>query len=204
MLSSSYRAARTWPTNLPLQLMSIAFRRITPVLVLFACAQAVHATPLHAQAGSPVPAQTSPRTPAERAVMAVVDSAMTFIQSGEMPRLSDLMTPEAQVYAASTRDGAPGFRMRTAASQRALGQRPPIIERGFNADIRMAGTIAVVWLPYDLYVNNTWSHCGVDVFTLVQVNNDWRIANLTYSVEQPPACRVHPSGPAAGTTGTPR
>jgi hypothetical protein len=142
-------------------------------------------------------------TPTERTVMAVVDSAMTFIQSGDMARLSDLMTPEAQVYASSTRDGAPGFRLRTAASQRALGQRPPIIERGFDADLRVAGTIAVVWLPYDLYVDNKWSHCGVDVFTLVQVATSWRIANLTYSVEQPPACRVNPSGPAAGTTGTP-
>jgi hypothetical protein len=161
---------------------------------LGALLQVARTLPVHAQA----PASS------ERAVMAVVDSAMTFIQSGDMPRLSDLMTPDAQVYAASTRDGPAGFRMRTAASQRALGQRPPIIERGFNADVRIAGTIAVVWLPYDLYVDKKWSHCGVDVFTLVQVASAWKIANLTYSIEQPPACKVHPSGPASGTTGTPR
>lgn len=92
--------------------------------------------------------------------MAVVDSAMRFINTGEVARLSDLMTPEAQVYAASTRSGRPDYRMRTAESQRAAGRRDPIIERG-------------------------------------------RIANLTYSIEQPPACRVHPDGPAPGTRGTP-
>jgi len=137
------------------------------------------------------------------AVMAVVDSAMHFINTGEVARLSDLMTPEAQVYAASTRSGQPGYRMRTAESQRAAGRRDPIIERGFAPDVRIAGTIAVVWLPYDLYVDRTWSHCGVDVFTLVLVGERWRIANLTYSIEQPPACRVHPDGPAPGTRGTP-
>jgi hypothetical protein len=137
------------------------------------------------------------------AVMAVVDSAMHFINTGEVARLSDLMAPEAQVYAASTRSGQPGYRMRTAESQRAAGRRDPIIERGFAPDVRIAGTIAVVWLPYDLYVDNAWSHCGVDVFTLVLVGDRWRIANLTYSIEQPPACRVHPSGPAPGTRGTP-
>lgn len=137
------------------------------------------------------------------AVMAVVDSAMHFINTGDGARLSDLMTPEAQVYAASTRSGQPGYRMRTAESQRAAGRRDPIIERGFSPDVRIAGTIAVVWLPYDLYVNNAWSHCGVDVFTLVLVGEHWRIANLTYSIEQPPACRVHPDGPASGTRGTP-
>jgi len=137
------------------------------------------------------------------AVMAVVDSAMRFINSGEIPRMSDLMTPDAQIYAASTRSGQPDFRLRTAASNRAAGNRNPIIERGFSPDVRIAGTIAVVWLPYDLYVDNAWSHCGVDVFTLVLVGERWRIANLTYSVEQPPACRVHPDGPAPGTRGTP-
>jgi hypothetical protein len=142
-------------------------------------------------------------TATQRAVLAVVDSAMTFIQSGEMMRLSDLMTPEAQIYATTAREGAPSFRLRTAPQQRATGNRSPIIERGYHADVRVAGTMAVVWMPYDLYVDRQWSHCGVDVFTLMRDGAAWRIVNLSYTVEQPPACRVHPSGPAAGTTGTP-
>lgn len=146
----------------------------------------------------------APDAATRAAVLAVVDSAMAAINAGEMVRLSDLMTPEGQVYAARLMDGTPGYRMRTAAEQRAQGQRPPIIERGFSPDVRVAGEIAVVWLPYDLYVERRWSHCGVDVFTLVRTGPAWRIANLTYSVEQPPACAVHPSGPAPGTTGTPR
>lgn len=154
--------------------------------------------------GAAVPRHAHAQATARAAVLAVVDSAMAAINAGEMVRLSDLMTPEGQVYAARMIDGAPAYRMRTAAEQRAQGKRPPIIERGFDPDVRVAGEIAVVWLPYDLYVDKRWSHCGVDVFTLVRTGAAWRIANLTYSVEQPPACSVHPSGPAPGTTGTPR
>lgn len=142
------------------------------------------------------------RTPApsatQRQVMAVVDSAMAAINSGDMIALSNLMTDSAQVYAARDRNGAPAFVMRTVASQRATGRRAPIIERGFNPDVRVAGTFASVWLPYDLWADGKWSHCGVDQFTLVLVGNAWRIVNLTYSVEQPPVCRMHPDGAPPG------
>ena len=138
------------------------------------------------------------RTPAQAAVLAVVDSAMAAINSGDVVALSNVMTDSGQVYAARDREGVPMFTMRTAASQRAAGKRAPIIERGFDAEVRVAGTMASVWLPYDLWANGKWSHCGIDQFTLVQVGAAWRIANLTYSVEQPPACRMHPAGTPPG------
>ena len=53
----------------------------------------------------------------------------------------------------------------------------------------------MVWLPYDLYVDGEWSHCGVDTFTLVHTEAGWRIASMAWSVGQPPACQPHPDGP---------
>jgi len=151
-----------------------------------------------ATASSVAPA---PRSPAQTAVMAVVDSAMAAINVGDMAALSNLMTDSGQVYAAQDRRGVPGFSMRTAAAQRATGRRGPIVERGFSPEVRVAGTFASVWLPYDLWIDGKWSHCGVDHFTLVQVGGTWRIANLTYSIEQPPACRLHPDGIPKGFVG---
>lgn len=143
--------------------------------------------------------RTAPATNPERArVMAVIDSAMAAINAGNMVALSALMTDSAQIYATAPVKGKAGYFMSTAIAERAAGTRPPILERGFEADVRIAGGMAVVWMPYDLWMNGKWSHCGVDLFTLVQVDAAWRIANLTYTIEQPPACRVNPAGTPAG------
>ncbi len=175
--------------------------RVTRLLAALAGVVMLPALAAHAQvAPGLASASAARRTPAHAAVLAVVDSAMAAINSGDMVALSNVMTDSGQVYAARDRDGVPVFIMRTAASQRAAGRRPPIIERGFDADVRIAGTIASVWLPYDLWANGKWSHCGIDQFTLVQVGTAWRIANLTYSIEQPPVCRLHPDGAPPGYT----
>ena len=44
-------------------------------------------------------------------------------------------------------------------------------------------------------LDGEWSHCGVDAFTLVRIEGDWKISSLAWSIEQPPACRQHPDGP---------
>jgi len=139
------------------------------------------------------------------AVMAVVDSALGHINSGDLIALSDLMLPEAQFFPAREQTGRGGtYTVRTMAAQRAAGKRAPIIERGYDATVRVAGTIASVWMPYDLWAEGKWSHCGIDLLTLVQVGSTWRIANFTYTVEQPPACRMHPDGVPAGYKAPPK
>lgn len=147
------------------------------------------AQPLNAQA---------PSDSRRAAILAVVDSALAAINVGNLVALADLMLPEAQMYPSRERSGAGEYSVRTALQQRTKATGTPVIERGFDADVRVSGSVAVVWLPYDLYAADRWSHCGVDVFTLVRTGAAWRIANLTYSVEQPPACRVHPAGPPGG------
>ena len=59
----------------------------------------------------------------------------------------------------------------------------------------VSGGVAMVWMPYDLYVNGAWSHCGADVFTLVKSGGAWRIASMAWSAEQAPVCEKHPAGP---------
>ena len=40
-----------------------------------------------------------------------------------------------------------------------------------NADAK----IATAWTPYEFYVNDNFSHCGVNVFQLYKDQNQWRI-----------------------------
>ena len=120
----------------------------------------------------------------ERAVLAVADSALAAITRGDAEAFTDLMIPEAVLYPTSTRGGVTAYRTRTREAQRAAGIRG-VVERGFAPMARVSGGVAMVWMPYDLYVNGNWSHCGVDVFTLVKSNGIWRIASMAWSAEQP-------------------
>jgi hypothetical protein len=135
-------------------------------------------------------------TAADRAtVLAVADSALAAITRGDAVGFTDLMVPEAVLFPTQTRDGVTRYRPRTRAEQRAQPFGAKITERGFTPEVRINGGVAMVWYPYDLYVNDAWSHCGVDIFTLVRTQSGWRIASMTWSAEQPPVCSKHPDGP---------
>src|SRR5687767_14450290 len=127
-----------------------------------------------------------------RAALAVTDAALAAITQGDMTAFTDLMLPEALDFPTGTRDGVTRYRVRTRAEQRASTPPGKITERGFRPEVRVNGPVAMVWYPYDLYINGKWSHCGVDVFTLIRNDGQWRIASMAWSAEQPPACEKHP------------
>lgn len=144
-----------------------------------------------------LPSGAQTRAADSLSVIAVADSALAAITRNEFNALGDLMIPEGTVIAAMMRDGRPVVGARAIETERLRKFDGTITERGFGATAMVAGNVATVWMPYDLYINGGWSHCGVDAFVLVRTTAGWRIVTLTYSVEQPPACTRHPAGPPA-------
>ena len=134
----------------------------------------------------------------ERDALAVAHAALAAISDEDMLALTDLMIAEAVVFSVSERGGSFRYSARTRAEERAQNITRDLVERGFDAQVRIAGGVAIVWLPYDLHIDRNWSHCGVDIFTLVRVAEEWRIASMAWSTEQPPACQPHPAGPPGG------
>jgi hypothetical protein len=41
--------------------------------------------------------------------------------------------------------------------------------------IKIDADLAIAWTPYEFYVNDKFSHCGVNSFQLVRLNGDWKI-----------------------------
>jgi hypothetical protein len=142
-----------------------------------------------------VRAQPAPKLSADQqAVIAVADSALAAITRGDAQGFTDLMVAEAVLFPTSTRNGVTIYRVRTREAQRSA-PISGVVERGFAPQAMVSGGVAMVWYPYDLYVNGAWSHCGADVFTLVKTEGRWRIATMAWSAEQPPVCTKHPAGP---------
>jgi hypothetical protein len=42
-------------------------------------------------------------------------------------------------------------------------------------DIKIDGDLASIWAPYKFYLNDKFSHCGVDVFQLMKTVAGWKI-----------------------------
>jgi len=50
--------------------------------------------------------------------------------------------------------------------------------------VMLRGPIAVVWGEYDFWIDGEFSHCGVDSADLVKIDNQWKIANMMWTVEK--------------------
>ncbi len=44
--------------------------------------------------------------------------------------------------------------------------------------IRIDGSLAIVWTPYQFFYNGKFSHCGVNSFQLVKISGEWKIQYL--------------------------
>ena len=45
-------------------------------------------------------------------------------------------------------------------------------------DIKIDGDLATAWTPYEFWVGEDFSHCGVNSFQLVRMGEDWKIVYI--------------------------
>lgn len=53
--------------------------------------------------------------------------------------------------------------------------------------VLVQGPIAVVWAPYSFDTDGVRSHCGIDVFNLLRVDDEWKISGLHFTMD-PDGC----------------
>jgi len=51
-------------------------------------------------------------------------------------------------------------------------------ERIYDVKIMADDLMATVWAPYKFYLGDKFSHCGVNVFTLIKTENGWKIYEI--------------------------
>jgi|UniRef100_UPI0040482D6D hypothetical protein len=51
-------------------------------------------------------------------------------------------------------------------------------ERILSYHIQVDGPLAMAWTPYKFYVNDSFSHCGVNSFQLVKLPDGWKIVYI--------------------------
>jgi hypothetical protein len=52
-------------------------------------------------------------------------------------------------------------------------------EKLTSVKIEIDGNLAQAWTKYEFYVDENFSHCGVNAFQLVKDSNGWKIIQIT-------------------------
>jgi hypothetical protein len=126
----------------------------------------------------------------ETAVLEAMDRYMIAISANDFQAMATMQTPEGMTYRARATEGG---NMDIVAHPNSYWIEPsqddgrPVRERYWSPTVLIRGGIAVVWAPYEYWINGKTSHCGVDVFDFVKTGGGWRVSNSMWTVE-PNAC----------------
>jgi len=126
----------------------------------------------------------------ESAVLKAMDRYMTAIAKGDPEELGRLQRPDGMTFQWRPDEGGgmqitarPNSYWSDPASQSEDQYR----EQYWAPTVLIRGAIAVVWAPYEFWINGETSHCGVDVFDFVKIDGKWLVSNAMWTVE-PDAC----------------
>ncbi|HLU24539.1 MAG TPA: nuclear transport factor 2 family protein [Longimicrobiales bacterium] len=138
--------------------------------------------------------------PEQAAVMATIQRYVDALEAGDADALASTVLPEGSIHAvnvnASGEPEAPRSGTAEGYVEALRNATVPVLGRIWNTEVRVHEGIAMVWAPYDFWRGGEFSHCGVDLFTLVKTAEGWRIATITYTARRE-GCEPSPLGPPA-------
>jgi hypothetical protein len=162
--------------------MTRSMRLIAVLVIVSGCAPTASPEP-------PDPPGHQPEGEAE--VLAAMDRYMTAISANDLRAMAAMQTPEGMTYRARATGG--GGDMEVVARPNSYWVDPArddgrtYRERYWSPTVLIRGGIAVVWAPYEFWIDGETSHCGVDVFDFVKIEGEWIVSNSMWTVE-PNAC----------------
>lgn len=132
---------------------------------------------LFGSAAAPASAQS-----AEDEVTEVVDALFDAMRAADSAAVRRLFHPEFEKMVSSgARDGVAGVGFGEIKNfVQAVGEAEPGVfdERIGAAETRIDDNLATVFTPYAFYYSGNLSHCGVNVFQIARVGDDWKIVGL--------------------------
>lgn len=135
----------------------------------------------------------------EAAVLEALDRYVTAISETDREAQAAMMTPDGMTYVWRPAEGGG---MKIVARPNSFWTDPSrddgrvLRERYWSPTVMIRGGIAVVWAPYEFWVDGETTHCGVDVFDFVTIDGQWRVSNAMWTVESEACAELRPGDPS--------
>jgi len=144
-----------------------------------------------------------PQRPEVEEIAKVTEVAEIFLASlsaADTATLSGLLAPGAGIH--SVREGEAGPILRAVSREDFLeglgAEDQHFLERMWNPTVQVQDGVAMVWTPFDFHRAGEFSHCGIDIFTLLEGSEGWQVTNISYNVIRE-GCTPSPLGPPGGS-----
>ena len=132
--------------------------------------------------------------PEHDAVMVVVDRFFEALNTDNQVLIASISIDGAHNYSIREKsDSTFELRSRQQNNAELAPNAAEYTERYWDEIVLVNDLMAVFWAPYDFYIDGMFSHCGVDVFDLVKLNGQWKMANSMYTVIRT-GCPTSPLG----------
>lgn len=59
-----------------------------------------------------------------------------------------------------------------------------MVERFWDEQLQINDQIAAYWTEYDFWIDGEFSHCGTDIFNLAKIEGQWKLGNMSYTVQR--------------------
>jgi hypothetical protein len=114
------------------------------------------------------------------AVRAVIDKLFTGMRKADSSMVQSVFLPTSSLTSVSMKTSVMIQETPIAKFVTSIGRQKPGIldERLASYDIKTEPLLATAWTPYVFYLNGKKSHCGVNTFTLVKMDEKWYILTI--------------------------
>jgi hypothetical protein len=118
-------------------------------------------------------------------IISVVKQFFDVLESRDVNHAKKILIPEG--FSFSLRKDGKEDSISSSSLQQMINTLPDIKDKYkeimSNPKIFINDSIAILWADYKFFINDKLSHGGVDAFSLIKIDNHWKIAGIIYTVE---------------------
>ncbi len=120
-------------------------------------------------------------SPADKEVYGVVEAFFAGFNAKDTAAMRATLYDDVKLVTTFTnQQGQPSVRVEPVSGLMSAigGAQGKLFEKIFVPSIEVEDGLANVWVKYEFYVDDKFSHCGIDSFLLVKTQQGWKIASL--------------------------